>query len=128
MAFLRPNKLVPITLAALGTLTVADDYFKITAPFDGEVYYVDANLGTAGTTSGNTDFVVEDETDGDLWTVASGVGRIPYSEVYLNMDYDDTVGSIVAGQVLTLNVNAIDGGGTNADLVVTLWVWPTDED
>lgn len=116
---------IPITLKADGTLTVADDYYKLTVPFDGSIVQVDCNLGTVGTTSGNTDFVVEDETDGDLWTVAASVGRIAYGSTTLTFyaaSMDRTV--VEAGQVLTLNVNVIDGGGTNGDLAVTLWVVP----
>ena len=122
---LNPAAAIPIYMKADGTLGAADDYFKLTVPFDGVVVQVDANLGTVGTTSGNTDFVVEDETDGDLWTVATGVGRLPYGTVtqtFYAASMDRTV--VEAGQVLTLNVNAVDGGTTNGDLMVTLWVVP----
>jgi hypothetical protein len=122
---LKPAWAVPINMKADGVLTAVDDYFKITMPFDGYLMQVDANLGTVGTGSGNTDFVVENETDGDLWTVATGVGRLPFGTVTQTFYVGSiTYPNIAAGEVLTLNVNAIDGGGVNADLMVTLWVVP----
>lgn len=116
---------VPWLFKVDGNLDVADDNFKLTAPYDGFITMVSANLGTVGTSSGNTDFVIEDETDGDLWTVATGVGRIPYGELVLTFYAADLdIDVVEAGQVLTLNVNAIDGGDAAADLYVVLWIIP----
>jgi hypothetical protein len=140
MAHTNVNYLIPIVLTADGVITVADDWDQQTIDFDCIIWRVSANLGCIGTTSGNNDFVVEKNGATDLWTVASGCGRIAYnaSAKYLEWDWENANMTgyasgqlyppsgcrISAGDYLRLNVNAVAGAGNPAGLKVTLWVKP----
>lgn len=149
MAHTGVPALIPIPLAALGTLTVADGEDYVTMGFDGIIWRVSCNVSSTGTTSGNTDFVIErtdaaTSTAADLWTPASGIGRIAYnaSAAYLEWDWENTgwtgysssqiyppTGTrLKKGDTLSLNVNVIPGGSDSADLRVTLWVKPLAAD
>lgn len=145
MAHLGANFLVPITLVAGGTLTAADGKDLHTMEFSGILWKVDMVLGATGSSSGNTDVVVERTPSGgsagDLWTVGSGIGRIAYnaSAKYLTWDWENagwagysasqiyppTGCNLAKGDALKLNVDAIPGGSDSANLVVRLWVKPT---
>lgn len=139
MAITNTNFLIPVVLTAPGTLTVKDDYDQVTMGFGGVVWKVQANIGVNGTTSGNTDFVVEKDGT-DMWTPAAGCGRIAHdsSALYLEWDWENanwtgyasgqtyppTGARVDAGDVLQLNVNVIPGGSDSVDLKVTLWIKP----
>lgn len=124
---LNVKSAVPISLFALGTQTVADDKMHVTVPFNCTIKSVVFYAGTTGTTSGNNDVTVTDDTT-DIWTVSATVGRIAYNGTqYLQWDRDsNTNNDIAAGSVLSLNVDAVAGAGSPGDYVVTLWVVPTD--
>lgn len=145
MAHTGVDFLVPIVLSGIGVLSVADGYDAHVMEFSGILWDVDMTLGVLGTTSDNTDVVVERTPSGgsagDLWTPASGCGRIAYnaSAKYLNWDWENAnMTGYASGQIyppsgarldkgdtLKLNVNAIPGGSDSADLKVVLWVKPT---
>ena len=144
MAITGVNQLIPVTLVDLGTITVADGQDGVTMQFDGIIWRVSSNVGVNGTTSGNTDFVIERTpaggSAGDLWTIGAGIGRIAHDsdELYLEWDWENsgwegysatqiyppTGTRLKKGDLLELNVNAIPGGSDSADLKVTLWVYP----
>lgn len=134
MAFLYPQHLIPITLSELAVITAADGKDVRTVPFDAKVFLVHMKLGTIGSGSGNNDAVVAYtkptggiSTSGDLWTVASGVGRIAFDAAakYLSWDVDSLDYSIIErGGTLSLDVDAVAAAGSPADLEITLWVAP----
>lgn len=129
MAFLYPRDVMEITLEDLATLTVADGKDVMTVPCDMEIFYVRATLKATGTTSGATDFVLE-AAGTDIWTVATGVGRIAYdaSVRYLQMTRDNlTTTKLKAGQALKLNINAIPGGSDSAGLIVHVIGYPLND-
>lgn len=124
------DKLIPVVLKADGTLTVADDKDVVTMPFTGRLVHVDANVSSTGTTSGNNDFVLEDDGT-DLWTVAAGVGRIAYNASVnyqaiplASLDNGSGGPVVAAGSLLALNVDAV-AGGTPANLKVIAWFDPS---
>jgi len=136
MTFLNPAYAVPIRLSELAaTLTAADTKDHMTLNFDCEIFRVHAKIGNTGTTSGETDFVLNYTPPtggvtvaGDLWTVAAGVGRIDYDAAvkYLEFDRDDCdITYLEAGGTLDLDIDAVPGGSP-VDLEVTLWVYPTN--
>lgn len=140
MAITGTNYLIPVQFHAHGSLAAADDLDQKTFDFPCLIYRVSANLGTTGDTSGNTDFVLEKNGATDLWTVAADAGRFAYnaSALYLEWDWENDAWTgyasgqtyfpsgcrIAKGDYLRLNVDAIPGGTTSTDLVVTVWVKP----
>jgi len=135
---------VPITFYAGGTLATGDGKDGLTMPFDAIIWHVKASVGINGTSSGQTDFVIERTPNGgsaaNLWTVAADIGRIAHDsdELYLEWDWEnDGWAGYASGQtypptgcrlkkedLLELNIDAIPGGSDSADLTVTLWVVP----
>lgn len=144
MAHTGTVSLVPISLEAQYTLSVADGWDYLTMPFSGVIWRAVMTVGYLGTTSGNIDCVVERTTAAavttDLWTVASDIGRIAYDAAakYLEWDWEnDGWTGYASGQVyppsgcrlnkgdtIKLNINAVDGGGVASGLKVVLWVRP----
>lgn len=131
----NPTRLIPITLTEMATLTTADGKDVVTVPFDAEIFRVHMKLGNTGTTSGNVNVTVYYtkptggvSTTGDLWTVATGIGRIAYnaSAKYVAWDRDDLAYTLIeAGGTLSLNVDGISTTPNN--LEITLWVFPENE-
>ena len=130
MAFLWPNgPISTLVLRVGGLLTVADDLDVLICPITGTIVAVHCTVTTTGASSANNDFVVERTRSGtstDMWTPASGVGRIAYdaSVKYLDFDYDDLDETdIRASDLLNLNGNVIAGTAAT-DLTVTLYIVP----
>ena len=123
MTLLYPAQVTQLTLAELATLTVADGKDVVHVPCDLKLFRVRMYVGTTGTGSGNVDATVyyTKPSDGitatgDLWTVASGVGRIAYnaSAKYLEWDADSLlITNIEAGGTLSLNVDTISTAPAN---------------
>lgn len=137
MAFLHGKSAIPVRLQELAVITAADGKDVLTVPFDGYIERVHMYVGTTGATSGNNDATVYYtkptggySTTGDLWTVASGIGRIAYNGTkYLEWDRDSCALYFVErGGTLSLNVDAVAAAGSPADLVVTLFIQPLDRE
>jgi len=129
-----PNRTIPIILTELAVITAADGKDLVTIPFSCTIFDVHMKVGTTGSSSGNNDVTVYYTaptggvtSSGDLWTVASGVGRIAYnaSVKYLRWAAAScAITKLEAGGTLSLNVDAVAGAGSPADLTVILNVYP----
>ena len=140
MTELLPRDVMTFELSKLATVVVADGADVLHVPADMRITQVHVKVGTAPTTSGTLDVTVYYtppadapagsglETAGDLWVVAAGVGRLAVGELYLDFfGADLAIKNIEAGGHLSLNVDAIDGGQTTANLTVTLYGYPVND-
>lgn len=132
---LYPNLQVPIHLSMNTTTATGDGADVVTVPFNCNVFAVHMKMGANGSGSGQTDVTVYYtkptggvSTTGDLWTVASGVGRMAHdsSALYLRWAAAScALTKLEKGGTLSLNVDAVAGTpGTNLEVI--LWVVPTD--
>jgi hypothetical protein len=144
MAHTGTASLIPISLEAQYTLSVADGWDYLTMPFSAVIWRVTMAVGYQGTTSGNIDCVVERtdtaSTTTDLWTIAATCGRIAYDATYKYLEwtwenanwtgysssqiYPPSGCRLNKGDTIKLNINAIDGGAVASGLKLTLWVRP----
>jgi len=125
----------PLRLEFITTTATGDGKEVIYVPFNCTIHSVQMTLATTGASSGNTDVTVYYtkptggvSTTGDLWTVATGVGRIAYNGTqYLRwLAASCAYTKLEAGGTLSLNIDAVAGTeGTN--LAVTIWVYPVDD-
>lgn len=136
MAFHKPSRITSLVLSYITTLATGNGVDVIVVPCDMDIFYVHMTLGTTGGTSGNTDVVVNytapsggATTSGNLWTVGTGVGRIPYNATsrFLTWDRDSmAITRIEAGGTLSLNISSVPTTASS-NLVITLYGYPTDQ-
>ena len=143
MAILGLSRAIPLVMSVPGTLAAGDGWDLHNLDFPAILWKVDMVVAANGASSGNTDFVIERTPSGgaagDLWTVASGCGRIAHdsTNLYLTWDWENanmtgyaagqlyppTGARLAKGDALKLNIDAVPGTASTS-LTVRLWLVP----